>query len=359
MRSVLPATFAALAASLLPAQTSLYVGPGGYQSLGAAISAAAHGDEVVIAPGSYPGVITGKSLTLRAEIPGTVSLSGGFGTIIYLVSDLEARFVGIEFDRASVVGGDVSIEDCTFPGQGLELNGATAHLTRCTFRHVPVSFEFRGSLRCLDTVVSVTDCTIEGAPANANGYGGFAVDLTNSTLIGSGNTLRTDATAPFPASAIRFLSASTVRLTTSALLCAPGVCPIPSGAAACDGCTLSSPCAPLLTGATLGLSDIGALDVGAAWGVSIDGQPGEMVLVLGSYGISRLGSELISLPLLLDEQTLFVAGALATDPLGQGSVLWQLPAQPLLAGAAIWVQAVAGSTLPLRVSPTAGGVLRP
>lgn len=359
MRSITLLTPAAIAASLLPAQTSHYVGPGGFQTLGAAINAAVHGDEVVIAPGSYPGVITGKSLTLRAEVPGTVSLSGGFGTIVFLISDVDARLVGIEFDRASIVGGNVSIEDCSFPSQGLELNGATAHLTRCAFGHAPTTLDFRGSLRCRDSYVSATDCTIAGANANAAGYGGFAIDLNNSTLLGSGLTLTTDTTAAVAATAVRFLTASTLRLTDSSLLSAPGICPIPFGDAACERCTTSSPCPLLLTEPTLGLTSTGALQAGATWTVTVTGEPNAPLLVLGSYGIARYDSPQLAQSLLLDAASAFLAGGMTTDALGQASLQWQLPSLPLPPGAAIWVQAVAGATMPLAVSPAAGGVVRP
>jgi len=322
------------------------------------VIAAAAGDEIVLAPGNYPAPQFLKSLTLRAEIPGTVNLDGWFGLTAILDPDAHVRLVGLNISRLYVVGGSVSVDDCEITPAGFDVSDATLHMTRSTVRQTTAVLADYAALRCTNSVVSLTNCTIEGSGPTPTGVGGPAIQLDASTLLGSGLVLTTDPAAPIPASAIRFASPSTVRLSDSELITAPGVCPIPSPDATCDRCTLSAPCT-LVPDATLAMAATSALQAGDPWTVEMHGAPFSLVLVLASYDVGKLEIPELNAPLLLEPSQLFVAGAVITDALGLGSCTWVLPSAPLPIGAGIWVQSVAFDAAPLKVSPVDGGVVRP
>lgn len=358
MRSTALFTVAALATSLLSAQSTHYVDTSTWNALSDAVFAAAPGDEIVLAPGNYPAPFVTKTITIRAEAPGSVSVNGLVGLFCNLAPTDKVRLVGLDLDRLGILNGSVSLEDCDVTLNGIDATATTLHMTRCTVRETQPVFAQYGALRCADSVVSLAHCELTGSSPTIGGGGSPAIQLDNCTLLGNNLVLTADATAAFPAHVIRFVSPSTVRLADSVLTCAEGLCPIPSPDATCDRCTLSAPCT-LVPDATLAMAATSALQAGDPWTVEMHGAPFSLVLVLASYDVGKLEVPELNAPLLLEPSQLFVAGAVITDQLGLGSCTWALPSAPLPIGAGIWVQSVAFDAAPLKVSPVEGGVVRP
>lgn len=119
--TIIPAMFIALEC---PAATINV--PGDFPGLASAISAASHGDEIVIAAGTYSGPfsITGKAITLRGAGAGLTLLTAPEGSTVLSISQVTAGAVSVE--GLSVHGGRTSSN-----GAGVLITGATASFHSC------------------------------------------------------------------------------------------------------------------------------------------------------------------------------------------------------------------------------------
>ena len=209
-----------MAASMCCAGTAAIIHvPADYPTIQAALDAAASGDEVVVAPGTYSGWVAGGALqnvTLRSsDGPATTIINGagawrgigslnnttqgftftgsGSGIGLFPSDDSTTEdcvFAG--FETAIVTGnfnGPDVVRNCTFDGNGRGIHSVTElTVSDCTFRN--------HTIRALDSGFGdlvVTDCLFENNSADTsaailiNGAAAIAT-ITNTDFVGNAAT---------------------------------------------------------------------------------------------------------------------------------------------------------------------------
>lgn len=161
--------------------TTLSVGPGQtYESLQAAVDAAAAGDTIIVAPGTHAGALTTitKSLTIVGSGSPTFTFSGGVGPYIRLSGDnVNVKIADINFVGTGVnttILGDIN------QAYGPQLPG-----TNQTFHLINVNISNTGG-QAIYGVKSTTSYNIQGGTYSAQdaastlGFGGPQVSITPS-----------------------------------------------------------------------------------------------------------------------------------------------------------------------------------
>ena len=150
-RSLPTFPLALLLSSLLSAQATLLVGPGGFPDLQSAIVVAQSGDEIVVAPGDYPAFVCSIGVTIRAAQPGTVSiLTAPLPLVLIASATRPVRLIGLQFEVSVAVSNVAVFDECSFVGQTvLQPTGATVHLERCSIRGLPSAIISFGHVRAI------------------------------------------------------------------------------------------------------------------------------------------------------------------------------------------------------------------
>jgi hypothetical protein len=353
-------------ASIASPQTTHLVGPGGFADLNLALAAATDGDILLVQPGSYPTFLTTLGVTIRALVPGTVTLLPGLGTIFNLQPGKSAHVLGVNTSALFVTGGSISLDQCTIAGTptgfgGLFAQDCTLHLQSCTVRGLPAfGGPPPGALRAFNSVVTGVDCTIEGVTALGTwGYPGAAVEVQNtelrlaSSIVRGGNGLFSPV-----AYAVSADAASSVWLSDCTLSTTLTSCPVDATSGRLARCTLTPNCSALPSGEGLGARRTSPLQNGAPFSVEFRDEPNRAVVVWAAFELQTTSSPLLEQSALLAQASAFPLATVVTDALGIAGASWPIPAGSMFVDRTLWLQAAAGISLPVQTSVVVGGVVR-
>ncbi|MCK5942184.1 MAG: hypothetical protein KAI24_09460, partial [Planctomycetes bacterium] len=299
MREGLPVVVAALLGSLLSAQSTLVVGPAGFATIQAAVTAASPGDEILVFDGIYTGFGLNKGVTIRARNPGAVEV----GSIVFQFWNIPpgqtARMVGIGFQFINQIGGHIAFEDCEFRSGGtmLSMNDSFDSFHRCRFEAVPSLLGIQAAIRLSNSTASMVDCTASGATPQL-GAAPATISLQNGSTLIASNVTVTGGTPVAPAPALVVDGTSAARLTDSTLT-ATGQCAVLGADVVAERCTITQNCPSFPGPPLLGALDSGAIEVGEPYTVTFRGEPGQFVLVFGSNEIDLTPSPALRTPFLL------------------------------------------------------------
>ena len=361
-----PVTSLLILASIASSQTTHLVGPGGFADLNQALAAATDGDVLLVQPGSYPTFLTTLGVTIRAIVPGTVTLLPGLGTIFNLQPGKSAHVVGVNTSALYVSRGSISLDQCTIVGTpmgfgGLHAQDCSLHLQSCTVRGLPA---FGGpppaALRAFNAVVTGVDCTIEGVTALGTwGYPGAAVEVRNSELRLASSIVRGgDGLLSPVAYAVNADAASHVWLADCTLSSTLTPCPVDATNGRLARCTLTPNCGPLPSGEGLGARRTSLLQTGAPFSVEFRDEPNRAVVVWAAFELQPTSSPLLEQTALLPQASAFPLATVVTNALGTAVASWQIPAGSMFVDRTLWLQAAAGISLPVQTSVVVGGVVR-
>ena len=363
MRSPAIAALLVLSTCAVTAQARLLVGPGGFAEIASAIAMAVPGDEVLVQAGSYPAFQLAKGITIRAEIPHTVSVAPGLSPSYDIAAGQVARIVGIDFARQSAVGGVIVFEDCSWieSAPTLELQDCTTHIERCVVSGLPSPGAAEAVLLATNADISMADSAVTGAAATLALDTSRAVWLRGGARLAGSHVQLRGGSGPFvtPPTAIGSDATSRAYLADSTLVAYGGACAIEGTGVFCDRCTVQGgPCAAPNPTDLLSTVGSGALTPGQGWTVALTGVPNQLFAVIAAFDIDRARSFPTFGPLRLElaSSQVFAFGLL--DPAGTASATLQVPAAPLPFGVGVWMQGVTGVATPLRTSAVTGGIVR-
>ena len=334
------------------AQTTHLVGPGGHPQITAAIAAASPGDVVLVQPGTYQPFTLTIGLTIRAVVPGTVHVQGGWGPLSNVVAGQAAHFVGLDFDWL-FVGGRLTLDSCTLispaalSSQPLSGYLAEVHLVRGLPGNAPSA-----AVHLNNSEMTATGCTFVGPDANWLGPAGAAVELFASTLRASDSTFTGGTGSPNYTRAVWGDAASTIWLADSTLVSNSTACPISASNGRHARCTLTPNCASIPAGPVLGIRAPQPLQNGMPFVLELRTTPGALVGVWVAFDLANMPVPLLEQTLLLPIAGAWSAGFFVADP------SWPIPAGPAVVNRSLWFQAFDASSAPLQASGIAGGIVR-
>lgn len=384
-------------ASSLAAQTTHFVGPGGFPQIQDAVAAAVDGDTIEVAPGNYFSFDCTLAVTIVAQTPGTVlvdyslaQLPASCGcsclaaqafvapSVLSPLSGESMHVVGIDFGGfqtitpcfsgiqhfVSVTAGRVTFDSCSIARMRVETNGV-AVLQDC---------DVAGSDGERGITIDGGDVTIVGGNYVGAGLVGpvFIGFVRPAISMVSGRLHASHASFSAGAPGLTGLTAPGIQQSggtiwlTDATVTGEGTCAVQSaGVLRMDRVTLIDggggvvcPTAPV--GAPLlGVARNGPITVGALFEATMTSQPGDLQFFYGSLALDEplmLGP--VDQPIWIDAGSLFFSLSSVGDALGQSKFSFQVPNLPVLSGYEYWVQAVGGSTFPLQASPPVGGIVR-
>jgi len=397
-RTGLALALLALGGNALAAQTTHLVGPGGHAQIRDALALAAPGDVIEVQPGTYAHFKVDVGLTIRAQIPGTVSieydasltppdcqsspqclategptrLAPPPGQTVHCVGlvflpTVTPGFAGMRH-RVVVTSGAAAFDRCTLSANGvdaLRVDDARVHLQGSSLASVGTGIAGCG-LWADQAVVSAVDCSFAGPPIVA-GFPGAAVRLRSAQFQGSQLVLTGGTNVFGPGGAALDLDASSAAwISDSTLVGGNTTCPVNAqgGAGRIDRSTLtpaSAGCTSLPGGLVIGLESSAPLQNGAPFTVDFRTAPHQPLLVYASLGLGHLPLPgLTDQPVSIDVSSSWFAGALLADATGLASRTWQLPAGQLV-GLPLYVLGVGpgiGATAGIFVlSSPAGGLI--
>ncbi|MCK5944872.1 MAG: hypothetical protein KAI24_22985 [Planctomycetes bacterium] len=378
-------------AAFATAQTTWSVGPAApYQQIRDVMPLVADGDTVLVAPGSYVEFTCARGITLRAEVPGTVTVNFDYwlslppscgctclslprNTSLSAPAGEQLDVVGIAFAGhwsltpcwnaiahfVAVTGGRVTFDECTI--DALRVEQATVHLQDCV---VQSSFVGAG-MRATGASVTMVGGSVTGASvgptigANAPRPG---VQLIGSSLHASSVAIGAGS-GPGAAAGIELDVGSSLRLS-DAVVVAQGACPVVgAGAIRIDrtvltgggvGCVTSPVGGPLT-----GIERNGPIATGSLFEVRTIGAPGDLHVFYGSTALAGpLLVPLVDGTIWIDPSELFFSLLAVAGPSGVSAFSYPVPAVPALVGSPFWLQSVGGAAFPLQISPVVGGLAR-
>lgn len=398
MRHLLLAlSFVPWSAPLAFAQAVHLVGPGGHAQISSALAVAAPGDVIHVAPGAYAFFTASVGVTIRAQIPGSVSVgidpalvnpgclpcyfSDGHTVFSPPVTGPALHVVGIVFRpdqtlisnvtyyaRVSVLSGRVTFENCDFGSarwSGLRVDGATVHLQDCTVTSFARNLGNQtDALLATNAVITAVACSFASRIVIGLENGAAGASFSNSLFHGAHVSFAGNASAP----ALRAMNSQIWIRNGSFTAASSGSgprCAVEADAmlTQLDQCTFVSAIGPCATFAAptplLAAQLLAPVLPGMPATVRFDGAPNGFVAVFVGFALGTVdyGSMLVQ-PSWLVSSTSFLLGIVPTDPVGTGSGTWQIPADPSLRGLPLWWKGVQGTSLPLQVSPPVGGLIR-
>jgi hypothetical protein len=345
------------------AQTTHLVGPTGYSSIGQAVEAASRGDLILVEPGTYPGFQVTKTLTIRARVPGSVNISGGMFNVVNLPPGETAHMVGLRIRHLTwIQGGTTALDQCEFRAAGdfLIIQNARIHMQDSAVlgNAIPPFGSPVASMIVVGSLITAIDSTFRGAGDQKAPFSTRAMLLSNSVLHASHCTFTAGLTG-LPVPALEADASSRLWLSDSTVTCAPPTCPIVTSGATgrLARCVLTPQCLPLPVGPLLGLTRPAPMTPGGPFSLHFRNEPHAILGVLAAWSLDRFAGPLHEQFGLLGPGYAAV-GLLIADSVGAASATWQIPANPALLYRPLWLQGVTGMSLPLQLSPVAGGVLR-
>lgn len=389
--------FASFAAPLC-AQTTHFVGPGGFAQIRDALAVASPGDTLYVAPGTYAHFTCSVGVGIRAIVPGTVSVAfdlaalppGCTSDFACMQGEGPTRFEppagqsvhvsGIEFvpnvgqaslilmrHRVVVTSGTVTFDGCTISAFGdtaLRVTEAIVHLQDCVV--APEGFGgFNGGLTATDAHVIAVDTELSGGVVSGGaGLPGVGAMLVNSTLQASGCVLLGGTTSPTSSSsapALSVLETSRVWISDSSLsatTCAITGTPAVGQIARSTVSSGSSSCTTLTTAPLVGVERPNPIHNGAAFTVNLRTEPHTLVAIHASPRLGHLELPgLFAQPLSLDVTSFFLAGVFVSDANGDLTASWNMPAGQYV-DETVWVEPMAFLPTSILVGPPVGGLIR-
>jgi hypothetical protein len=361
-RLALATGIAALAAAVAPCQSTWTVGPGFHPDVNSALAVASPGDAVVVLPGTYSPFALNIGCTVRALIPGTVTIGGvwPFGAFVDVPAGQQGHLVSLRLADLRVQG-SLSVDDCTVTVGRVSATNAIVVLQQC---NVQVAATTAGipAIEASGSEIVATDCTFTGANASSTFFlfpAQPAISLTASRLRGARLVLASGlATTGPPASVVNGDAASRVWLSDSTLTGDPAACTLQVGGGRHDRCVLSPSCSTVPAGFVLGVQRAGPLVSGATFSVDFLLQPGMAVGVFAAESFASQVHVELEQSLLVPASSAFALATLVADAQGVASASWQVPAGPQFVDRTAWLQGFSGFTLPLQASPLVGGIVR-
>jgi hypothetical protein len=362
MKNIIRSALVAIAVcGAVRAQATHVVGvPGSFAEIADAVQAASPGDYIDVHPGLYESFDVSIGVTLRSVQPygARIDITGP-GMQFSPPSGQVVHVVGFDFDyRVRATSGRVTFEHCDFSSHGiaLEATNTTVHLIGCDLRSLfsIVSGSAFYALTATNSDITAIDstfstyvgdrgihasncrlhlshCEVSSVPI-AFEAADSTVWLSDSSVIGNTN--------PFIPQVSPFV-------LTSTELHLARVAQFPVSTALADNASL------------LSVSQPSPLRLAHPFTLNYTTDPNEFVIVFACTGLGTASwGPFLMQPSWLDDTQSFSAALLATDAQGEAPVSWLLPADPALINATLWFMGVSGMSLPLQVSPVAGGVAR-
>jgi hypothetical protein len=393
----------AAASSLLPAQSVLQVGPGGFTQIYEAAAAAQPGDVIEVATGSYLPFTLAKPLTIRPQPGARVVVPAYYNLHMVFVPPAGSvtKVAGIEFlnpypffigSETRVDGGSVWFEDCIFESApvyqsgGLSVRNANVVLRDCILvghrwasngpglenpgllvqnGHVGASHcRFFGSRTALETLgnggagvlvqdgsAHLVDCELVGGTAAmcwSHPPGpGLQVAGTSAVWLADCVVRGGDDVCGVGGIGVRNLASAPVRHARTTIAGGNGT----GGSGAVSS-------GPLLATPLLGARGPGeSLVRGQLWSVEYRTEPNWPIGVCFGLSLQRRAEPGVDQPVWLPAGGVAELALLVADAQGAASYATTVPAGPALLGVSLFVEAVSGVQLPLQTSPPVGGLV--
>ncbi len=349
----------------LPGQHTFTVGAGTtYPQIADALAVADVGDTVLVLPGSYTGFYLLEGVTIRALVPGTVSVDGGFISQVHAPAGQTAQLVGLRFASLGLIGRAV-LDQCVVDGSHgtLTISSATVTMRACTVAPPATPWiPIQNAVNILYSDVSAIDCQFVGHASipSQSTTAEVALDLVAARFRGSFLTLIGGSGDPQTGylPALRVDGASEVRISDS-MLSATGTCAVESsGDVRLDRCAVTPTCAAVGNGPVLGVQQTGPLQNGMPFVLAFHTAAGGVVGVWAAERFVATPSPVFEPSVLLDPVAAFPAALLVADGAGVAPATWSIPADGALVDRSFWFQGIGGLALPLLTSPLGGGVIR-
>lgn len=378
MRTSLIACLLPVLAVGIPAQTTHLVGPTGYAEISDALAVAAPGDFIHVEPGTYAPFSVTFGCTIRGLVPGgvhvqepsgdvSVTITAPAGHVVHLAA-LDFRFSAT--GNVAIQGGRVTLDQSTVLSAStigltrapLTVTNADVHLQGCTVR-CSNQFGFNVAMRATNARITAIDSQFFGSPLVPSFYYNCspAVDATGSTLHASGCMFHAGVFGVGPVPGLH-ANGGQVWLSDSTVV-GYGIwgCPIEATSVLVDRCSLqpmNTGCTTPPSGGLLGVSRPQPLQNGAGFSLTYTTIPNGYAAVFASLRLASL-----DIPG-LHAQTQWLLGGdinlgiVLADASGQATATVAIPTGAWLVDQAMWFQGVTGFSLPLQLSPVAGGLIR-
>ncbi|MBX3464634.1 MAG: hypothetical protein KF830_15805 [Planctomycetes bacterium] len=373
----------------LPSQTTHLVGPGGLPQIRDALAVAAHGDTILVQPGTYAHFACSLAVTIRATAPGSVvvALNGAFPppicastfcaptqgpTVFALPSAATAHVVGLVFEptvglqlgtyhHVVVTGGRVTFDGCRLEASNrnaLSVYDAAVHLQNCVVRNFN---GFGHALYGLRAHVTATDVWFLGGSAVLSSQHD-GVQLHDSRFVGSNLLVQGGSSILGGPGRALHASHSEVWIADSSL--GAGDCAVYaySTTGRIDRSTLSlaAGCAGQLpNGPVVGVERLLIPSNGQPLTMLVRTEPNALVAIHAAQQLGTTSAPgLLEQPFALDLSSLFLAGVYLADANGEVTASWNLPPAQFV-GTPLWLEAIALlPNLPIQVGPVVGGIIR-
>jgi len=186
MRNVKNLTLCVLLLALVSnaAGGTLYVPSDDYSSIQAAINAAANGDEIVVAQGTYLEAINfnGKAIRLYSSGGPDVTTIDGSGKGYHVVQCVSGEGSGTILEGFTITGGNANGTSPDDSGGGMYCYSSSPTVTNCTFTGNTADVSGGGMHSWNWSQPTVTDCTFSGNSASYQG-GGLAIRWYSAATI--------------------------------------------------------------------------------------------------------------------------------------------------------------------------------
>ncbi|MFK7742926.1 MAG: hypothetical protein AB8H80_21620 [Planctomycetota bacterium] len=356
-----------------------------------------NGDTVLVAPGSYMGFRCDKGVTIRAQMPGTVTvnfainlLPSSCGCSCQLKdwsTDLlpppghDLHISGIDFGGYQSInvcfgafrhfvratGGRVTFDDCRI--DRLQLRQTTAHLQGCDVTSIsgPGIDAQQSNVTIVGGSVAganVSNVFASVAPAPGIALEASRLQLSHASVQGGDPGTTTQATPGLIASG----ASSTWVTDTTIAASGSGTCAVEAtGVLRIDRSTLigagsggGAACSTSPLGAPLtGINRQGPIEIGTMFEATMQGVAGDLQIFYGATSLAGpIALPLVDQPIWLTPSDLFFSQLGLADTNGASHFAFQVPPVVALVGTEFWLQGVAGSTLPLQTTAVVGGLVR-
>ncbi len=359
-----------LLATVIPAQSTLFVGPGGYANITAALAAASPGDILEVAPGTYPLFAVDKGVTIRGLSTGfSVTSLGASALPTWNVPSGQVLHIvrGFFDSTVDIVGGRVTLDDChvtTFVAAAVRVTNATLHMQDCGV--ICTNPLFSPPLQ-----VTSGDVTMVSTNLLSNYVGYTYIGLPQPLVrLGAARLQASFCSLTFGGQepSIQALNGSTAWLSDTHIdrPTYPSTCPFEAVNSAIRtdrvdlvqglpaGCSAGTP------GTLLGSRRLQPLHPGGPFGLEYHSAPNDVVVVFAGPTLSTVDwSPFLEQPSWLDDQSSFALAGLLADSQGVAIGNWSIPANPALLNTTYWFKGVGGfAGWPLQASPVVGGLVR-
>lgn len=395
--------------STLAAQTVHRVGPGGFAQIRDAIVAAAAGDVIEVAAGTYFAFTLDKPLVISAlpAPPGQIVQVVGMTMVTPSITELRppagtrAFVTNVHFRNmwmnywqhsVRVTRGTVCFEECTFEGAydvyepALRVQNAAVQMRHClALGAFNLATATPASIVATNSDVFAADCIVLGGDLThkPGSDGGNGIDATDTRL----HLVRTDVVAGNSngiacinnmggGHGVRLIGNSTAWLADCTVRGGAGFCQaggdalrnlttvpvqlarttLTPGTGTPPGVASVGPTAPApllgLTGGTVGLAR------GQAWQVNYRTEPFWPIAVLLAPDVLVQSSPLVAERLLLPLDSATTFALLVADANGGALLQTTVPPLAILQHQRAYLEAFSGLALPVRTQPALGGVIR-